>query len=101
MPNRGPLRRELCVLARIWISRAQLLELPPHVLLLALTSRAKPFQVRKSIDRGDPARMGGGDGGSQLVRACIGVQQLGLRIHVEEGVVLVLPSVPMRDKATA
>src|SRR5450756_2170794 len=98
VPNRGPLRAELRVLAGMGIRRAQLFELPPQVLLLALSPGSELVEVAQGADRRRPLRMRCGDSSSQLDRPGIAVQQLGLGVRVEQRVVLVLTV--QRDQAT-
>src|ERR1019366_502220 len=90
MPNRGPLRAELRVLAGMGIRRAQLFQLPAQVLLLTLSPGSELVEIAHRADRRRPLRMRGGHSSSHLDRPRIAVKKLGLCVRVEQRVVLVL-----------
>ncbi len=90
MPCRRSFCREFFVFACVRVRRAELFELPSHVLLLALAAGPKLLEVANLAAGLDPRRISDGDRGPLLHRARIPVEQLGLRLAVEQRVVLVL-----------
>jgi hypothetical protein len=99
MPNGGAFRGELCVLTRMWVRCAQLLQLPAKVFLLAAATRSKLVEIAECADRRHPRRVACANGRPQVNRARVPVEQLGLRFSVEQRLVLVLTV--KRDQATA
>src|ERR1700730_16239555 len=90
MSCRRALGRQRRVLTRSWVCAAQLVELPPHVLLLALPSRAQLLEIANPVAGLDPGRMTCCHCASHLHGTRIPIEQLGLRLAVEERVVLML-----------
>ena len=74
VPDRGALGRQLSILACVRVRCAKLFELPPQVLLLALSTRPEPLEVADLVDLLGPGRMRGGYSGSQLDRPGVPVQ---------------------------
>ena len=78
------------VLARREVRVPQLVELPAHVLALALAAGTKLFEVAERARRREPRPVRGGDGRARIQRSGIRVEQLGLRLGVQQRVLSVL-----------
>src|SRR5712692_5947307 len=99
MPHRRALRAESLVLAGLEVGLAELVELPAQVLLLALPTRPELLQVAFRRCRRNPRPVCRRNPGAQVDGAGICIEQLGLRLVVEQRVVLVLTV--ERDEAVA
>ena len=90
VPRGGAFSRQGLVLSRLRVDLAELLKLPSQVVPLALSPRTKLFELPHRIRRRGPGGVSDGDCGAKLERPAVGVQQLGLRVAVEQRVVLML-----------
>ncbi len=84
------LGRQMLVFPCAGVRRAQLVELPPHVLMLALTTGPQLLEVAQRAAGLEPRRVRDRHRGALLQRRRVPVEQLGLRLAVEQRVMLML-----------